>query len=68
MIIEYERLVELLEASGLPDAGAPARMALMIRFTKKNGAKHGEQFIADDGTILTIDLDENEDLCSIEIV
>ena len=68
MIIQYDRLIELLEASGLPDAGTPARMALVIRFKKKAGVKHGEQFIADDGTMLTIDLDENEDLCSIEII
>ena len=68
MIIDYERLVELLESSGLPDAGTPAKLALMIRFKKTPGVKHGEQYIADDGTILTIDLDENDDLCSIEIV
>lgn len=66
MIIEYKKLVQFLDASGLPNQGVAAHESLVIRFA------HGDHAVTDiheaaNMTSVILDVDSEKRVLSIEL-
>ncbi len=68
MTIEYEALIAILRDCGLPDDDAPPGSALLIRFKPLGHVARSEEYVTPEGRIIALDLDQERNLCAIEIV
>ena len=66
MIIEYTKLTDLLDRSGIPNQDVPARQALVIKFGSGN-YKGPEDYDAVDNTGVHLDMNSDGLVLSIEL-